>query len=373
MTPSASSTGGVYTQECSGEFKVSNFAAACATTKTLSEERQECREIGSVPLLVAGGFQFGLVIVWSVNSEGGVDADSKFGVYVRRHDSAESDCAVLLEQVEIVNRQDAKSKRCADKKYVSIPPKGGQGWSPAFPATPSGVGGLVLADVLDPSKGWLHDGALHVRCRMSIVVGNVTPSGCVQERSDHREVCDALGEILQNGRFADVVLRVGGESLDAHSVILSARSPVFAAMFAAPMREGREREVVIEELEASAMHALLLFLYTGSAEESTLRSDDSALALLRAAHRYEVLSLVDRITRALASRFDVATVADWLQLADLIGCSGFRAQCLEYMRHHMPEVQTTEAFARLAAERPSVLTDIIAALAPPAKRPRTKS
>lgn len=367
----AMACGGVHTQECGGEFKIANFAAACATTKTISEERQECREIGSGPLLVAGGYQFGLVVVWSVNAQGGIDSDSKFGVYVRRHDSVDSDCTVLLEQVEIVNKQDPKSKRCADKKYVSIPPKGGQGWSPAFPATPAGVGGLALSDVLDASKGWLHEGALHVRCKMSIVVGTVTVgTSSVGEMTPQQEVCDALGSILASGSFADFVLRVSGERIDAHSVVLAARSPVFAAMFASPMREGRDKEVVIDDLEASAVRALLSFLYTGTVEVEVLRSDEPALALLQAAHRYEVSSLVERIAKALAARFDVNTVAEWLQVADLIGCKSFRSQCLEFMRQHMPEVQTTESFARLTSNRPAVLADIIAALVPPAKRRR---
>lgn len=363
--------GGVYTQEVSGEFKIANFAAACATTKTISEERQECREIGSGPLLIAGGFQFGLVVVWSVNSSGGIDVDSKFGVYVRRHDSLNMDCTVLIEQVEIVNRIDAKSRRCADKKYVSIPMKGGQGWSPAFPATPAGVGGLSMSDVLDQQKSWLHDGALYVRCKMSMVVGSVSSSSIGPERlCPQQEVCDALAAILETGHFADVTLKIRGEHLSAHSAILVARSPVFAAMFAAPMREGREKEVIINDLPIEAVKAMLSYLYTGALDMSVLANDEPALDLLQAAHRYEVSTLVERIARTLARRFDVSTVAEWLGMADLIGCTSFRSQCLDFMRQHMPEVQMTESYSRLVETRPSVLQDIIAVLAPPQKRKR---
>merc|ERR1711957_226213 len=109
--------------------------------------------------------------------------------------------------------------------------------------------------------------------------------------------------------------------------------------FQSPMKESRDREVPLEDLEVHAVRAMITFLYTGAVDADIFENDDSALALLHAAHRFEVLALVDQCTKALGARLDISTVAEWLQVADLTNCHGFRAQCLDYMRQHMAEVQ----------------------------------
>ncbi|CAE8655798.1 unnamed protein product [Polarella glacialis] len=225
-----------------------------------------------------------------------------------------------------------------------------------------------MRTVLDDSQGYLHDGALLVRCHLEVVVGKVARGQATLDPSPLQELSSALGALLASRSGADVVIKVDGRSLDAHSAILAARSPVFAAMLASPMREGREKEVVIADLEASSVEALLLYLYTGSIGKETLESDASSLSLLQAAHRYQVNGLVDRVAQSLAARFDVATVSEWAQVADLMGCSGFREQCLSFMRQHIAEVQSSDAFQRLAVKHPAILVDVIAALAPPAKQ-----
>jgi len=320
--------------------------------------------------MVVGRFQFGIGVVWSINNQGSIDSESKFGVCVRRLDNVAKECTVLLKMVQVMNDNPSRSKKLGDKQYFAIKAGEARGWSPSFSGSPNGIKNLLLEDVLDSSKGWLHDGALRVTCKLSVVMDILTAAPLPSDRSPQQEVCDALGNLLFSRDFADVTIKVGGEQIEAHSAILAARSPVFSAMFQSPMKESQDKQVPLEDLDAHAVRAMITFLYTGSVDADMLDNDDSALALLHAAHRFEVLALVDQCTKTLGGRLDVSTVAEWLQVADLINCTGFRAQCLDFMRQNMPEVQMTDAYNRLVTKRPALLMDVVAALAPPAKRMR---
>merc|ERR1740139_640623 len=107
-----------------------------------------------------------------------------------------------------------------------------------------------------------------------------------------------LDKLFSSGRRADVQLRVGSETIEAHSLILSARSPVFDAMWSHDMSESRTRSVEIGDLDVPAVRAMVKFIYTGKLV-TECSNDDSTVALLKAAHRYEVSDLVQVCVQAL--------------------------------------------------------------------------
>ena len=68
---------------------------------------------------------------------------------------------------------------------------------------------------------------------------------------------------MQTSKFADVVLIVKGtKEFKAHKAILSARSPVLAAMFEHDCAESRQNRVEIPDVEVEVFEEMLRFLYT---------------------------------------------------------------------------------------------------------------
>ncbi|CAL1285697.1 unnamed protein product [Larinioides sclopetarius] len=103
------------------------------------------------------------------------------------------------------------------------------------------------------------------------------------------ELSKDLERVLsESSRFADVTLKCGGASIPAHKIILSARSPVFAAMFVNPMKESLRNEVDITDIHESALRDLLKYVYTGKTCDLT---DSSAAELLNAADKYQIQDL----------------------------------------------------------------------------------
>lgn len=83
-------------------------------------------------------------------------------------------------------------------------------------------------------------------------------------------------------------------ALQAHKIILEARSPVFRALLNSPMREGQDGRVEIEDMKAAVFRVMLHYVYTDSLpEEHDGANLDVAMAqhLLVAADRYELIRL----------------------------------------------------------------------------------
>jgi speckle-type POZ protein len=56
---------------------------------------------------------------------------------------------------------------------------------------------------------------------------------------------------------SDAKLVVGDKIIDVHKLVLSARSPVFAAMFASKMSEAKSGQVVIDDMELPVVKEMI--------------------------------------------------------------------------------------------------------------------
>jgi len=88
--------------------------------------------------------------------------------------------------------------------------------------------------------------------------------------------------------MTDVEFLVGEESFGAHRSLLSARSPVFAAMFSSGMKEVETGRVRIEDVDSDIFQHFLKFLYTGIFDSSSMDEE-----LFAVADKYQVETLME--------------------------------------------------------------------------------
>ena len=75
---------------------------------------------------------------------------------------------------------------------------------------------------------------------------------------------DDMQNLLKSGKHSDFVIIVGNTKFPVHKAILSARSPVFAAMFDHDhTKEVQEGKVQIVDVPANVIQLLLNYIYTG--------------------------------------------------------------------------------------------------------------
>lgn len=375
---------GVDVQELHGMLEVKNFKATCASitsetalgdaVKITRDDTVRCR----VALVSDSAFGtddkgFCVSIAWEATPAVGTklkaNPAAKMGVFLKRKLGC---CPCIANfHVEFINTEHRHNISRQFEDFVAFEASSTQhvGWGPLSTGVNCGL--VMLSDVLDPSKGWLHSGALRFNFKLELVVKDQFRSASSQATSPLATLSSDLESLLNSGNHADVTIAVAGETMHAHSQILMARSKVFASMLTLPMREAIEKIISVKDLSMTAVKAVITFMYSGRIDESLLKLDADALEILEAAHGYDVQSLVQLCVESLCLRFDVQTVAEWLRVADLIDNTVLKTKCLEFTRLHLAEVQVSESFANLVAVRPAVLAEILALVAPPAKRQRT--
>lgn len=94
-----------------------------------------------------------------------------------------------------------------------------------------------------------------------------------------------FGKLLDSAWCSDVILKTNDNEFRAHRLILSARSPVFSAMFRHNMTENNTGEVDVSDCSTSGLNVFLQYLYTGVAD--TL-SPANVVDLYYIADKYQV-------------------------------------------------------------------------------------
>merc|ERR1712232_471518 len=96
------------------------------------------------------------------------------------------------------------------------------------------------------------------------------------------------------------------------------------------MREREEKCVTIDDLDHAAVLAMIKFMYTGSLDVE-LANDDTTVSLMKAAHKYQVATLVDICIDTLSSGLTDEVAVKRLMLADLIGSDPLQRKCLAFI------------------------------------------
>lgn len=99
---------------------------------------------------------------------------------------------------------------------------------------------------------------------------------------------DQLWTASTDGQLTDVELLVGKSTFTAHRALLSARSPVFAAMFKSGMEETQTGRVRVDGVDPTTFRQFLEFLYTGTLSTWADKEKMSVMA-----DRYQVETLVN--------------------------------------------------------------------------------
>jgi len=111
---------------------------------------------------------------------------------------------------------------------------------------------------------------------------------------------DQLWTASTDGQMTDVELLVGKSTFTAHRSLLSARSPVFAAMFKSGMEETQTGRVRVDGVDPTTFRQFLEFLYTGTLSTWADKEKMSVMA-----DRYQVETLVNLCKLSTQSPLDI--------------------------------------------------------------------
>ena len=228
---------------------------------------------------------------------------------------------------------------------------GGMGFHRFLPAT----------DLLDKSKNYLKEETLTLKCKLKYEVENVDVFSDYNFAAKAPKIAflqgqinDHLGNLLNSGQMSDITLVIKGEELKAHKLILSARSPVFAQMFAANGTDNPVSRLKIEECKANTFKAFLHFIYTDQMEET----EDMAKNLLDIATTYEVQLLKLKCENFLMKHLSTDNCVDILLLSDTHRASYLKKEALDFIHHHAAIVIKIDGWKNMRKVRPHLAFEI---------------
>ena len=158
------------------------------------------------------------------------------------------------------------------------------------------------------------------------------------------DLSQQLGALLETTALSDVTLSVGKKEFKAHKAILSARSPVFRAMFRDDsFKEQKENFVQITDHNPKVVEEMLKFIYTGEAP----RLKEKAHDLFFIADKYQLERLKQLCEKQLWKDINVKNVVDTLLLAMTHDLIQWKRKCTQFISDHIAEVMKTKEWEKL--------------------------
>ncbi|GIX99917.1 TD and POZ domain-containing protein 1 [Caerostris extrusa] len=153
-----------------------------------------------------------------------------------------------------------------------------------------------------------------------------------------------LRSSFEEGFMSDVKLKAKTCSFPAHKVILSARSPVFKAMFSSDMRESMCDIVDIRDMDDDTVRRMLQFMYTADVDDLGW---SSASDLYAAADKYEVLTLKEKCSCYLKANLRPSNACEALIFSDLHQEEGLKHAVQDFILKHSWEVMNSDEWKQL--------------------------
>ncbi|RCN43676.1 BTB/POZ domain protein, partial [Ancylostoma caninum] len=170
------------------------------------------------------------------------------------------------------------------------------------------------------------------------------------------EVTKDLESIFKDAKLSDFTIVVGDKEIPVHKVVLSARSPVFAAMLEPHTEEAKTNRVVLEDIEYEVMHELLMYMYSGRSPNI----QSMGLGLLAAADRFQLPGLKEMADHVLRSGLIVDTACKFLVYADMYNSAELKNEAVKFIAQNINSVIQTDTWAELTRDHGCLVTEIVA-------------
>lgn len=156
-----------------------------------------------------------------------------------------------------------------------------------------------------------------------------------------------MNSLYQDEILTDVTLRVDGESIPCHKVVLAATSVYFKAMFTMGLSESLQDEVDLNEVEFEAVRDLVDYAYTGLLKIT----QDSVQSLLSTSSLFQIMPVVKACAKFMESQLDDSNCIGIYHFAQIHDCKRLANRAKEVVEKKFSEVCKSEEFLSLPLEK----------------------
>ncbi|GBL76028.1 TD and POZ domain-containing protein 4 [Araneus ventricosus] len=140
-----------------------------------------------------------------------------------------------------------------------------------------------------------------------------------------------IKSLFRDNILSDIKLKTSSKTYLSHKSILSARSPVFRAMFSNNMKEKFNECVDIDDLDSDTVCRMLHYVYTAEIQDLEW---ENACDLYRAADKYEILALRDDCSAILKTKLCSTNACEVLIFADIHQDNDLKTSVQDFIFDH---------------------------------------
>eukprot|EP00095_Tigriopus_kingsejongensis_P001617 maker-scaffold289_size220122-snap-gene-1.26 protein:Tk01617 transcript:maker-scaffold289_size220122-snap-gene-1.26-mRNA-1 annotation:"speckle-type poz isoform x2" len=208
-------------------------------------------------------------------------------------------------------------------------------------------------------------GTLFLQVRLDIHTGIAYRSSRQKIRMDeartrlYKTLPEDIKNMQDESNFNDVSIKCGDVIMRCSKFILCARSDVFRAMFSHEMKESRELQIRIEDVEPSTLKDMLEFLYGDDVKGICL---GRTVKLLPLAEKYNIRSLSHFCVEALSTHISVEHAGDIAVLAEQHHIRPLLEKATNFMLMNANRVLKTDGWRAVLQTCPEIANKMIASL-----------
>ncbi|KAJ8669865.1 hypothetical protein QAD02_001124 [Eretmocerus hayati] len=171
-----------------------------------------------------------------------------------------------------------------------------------------------------------------VRCS---IYGLDTPESCLRLK-----IFDKNERFFNSEKLSDVKIIVGDKTINAHKIILSSQSDVFAAMLEHHMVENDQGVINIDDIDYDVMLEIVRFMYVGRVERIVNKMKE----LLVAADKYALAELVILCGKCMCLNLTPGNVLEYANFAHTHRVDELEKAAISFFTLHGKEVVATTNF-----------------------------
>jgi len=150
-----------------------------------------------------------------------------------------------------------------------------------------------------------------------------------------------FAKLVNNKELADITFLVEGKPIFAHKTILAARSEHFKAMFFRGLKESKDTEVTLADVQYDIFLDVLKYIYT---DEASLHSPDRAIEIIGAANYFKLDRLKALCEHVIKESIEIENAAYILQVASRFESWQLKAFTMDFIMENYDKVSNTKCF-----------------------------
>lgn len=193
-----------------------------------------------------------------------------------------------------------------------------------------------------------------LKCSVSILnsINNNIQKPLLQKNDD---LLNQIGNFHDDETFKDITFKVKTQKIKAHKMMLTLRSPVFAARFKNKVYEEQTSNDEIKDIKPAIFQKMLQFIYTDKVENLK----EFSIELYYAAEKFQLEKLKRLCINSLRENLSIETIIKTFEFTEIFRIADLKQQCLKYLATNLEVLKETSEYKKLLKSYPNLSTEIL--------------